>query len=173
MIILELVGPGWIREQDDDPSDQCAHGRVHLAVDEMTFIRPDDGEWAVSAAGLFLLRTLEEDHTLEDSVAEHNLLFPCCGHSVFEAASSRYGLVCIGCPGGCHIDVLHREGSVVLRGQAGEAVVDETEWRSAVLRFCDQVQAFYDGASPKEELDGEDGKGWKMFWAEWRTRRTP
>lgn len=170
MVTLELVDGGWVGGPDDDPVDQCAHGRVRLEAASVEFVCPEDGEWTVSAAGLFLLRALEEDHTRTSSVTDGNLLFPCCGNGVFPTPESRYGLVCIGCPSGLHIDVVHAGDAVLLTGAAGTASVTRIEWRRAVVGFCEQVQALYDNASSKDPLQAEDEKGWALFWTEWRER---
>jgi hypothetical protein len=76
MITLVAQNLQWIRGVTDDPQDQCAHGQVEFSVNNTEFVKPEDGILTVSAAGLFLLRTLSHNHTSTDSVAEGNLLFP-------------------------------------------------------------------------------------------------
>ena len=75
----------------EDPNDLCAHGTVEFSVDGVLLVTPEDGEWTVSATGLYLLRTLTDDHTPEASVCEGNLLFPCCAFSVWPLAG-RYAV---------------------------------------------------------------------------------
>lgn len=82
MINLVVQGFQWIKGEDDDPDDQCAHGRVLFQINNTTFVKPEDGIWTVSASALYLLRTLSENHTIENPVAETNFLFPCCGFTV-------------------------------------------------------------------------------------------
>jgi hypothetical protein len=67
---------------DDDPEDHCVHGRVLFTINNIEFIKPEDGVWTISASALYLLRTITEDHTIENPVSEINFLFPCCGFSV-------------------------------------------------------------------------------------------
>ncbi len=74
MIKLNAHDLCWIQSTADDPKDQCAHGSVEFSCDGIPIIEPDDGEWTVSAAGLYLLRTITDDHTPELSVAESNFL---------------------------------------------------------------------------------------------------
>ncbi|EKV03909.1 hypothetical protein Lepto7375DRAFT_6229 [Leptolyngbya sp. PCC 7375] len=58
MISLQLLHPHWIKNNGDDPSDHCAHGSIELVIDETQFISESDGEWTVSAAALFLRKTV-------------------------------------------------------------------------------------------------------------------
>jgi hypothetical protein len=52
----------WIVE--NDRIDQCAHGDVAFTIDSIRFVGGEDGQFlTVSAAALFLLRTLTHDHT--------------------------------------------------------------------------------------------------------------
>ena len=63
MIILRPTNLHWIDGTADDPSDLCAHSGVDFRIDDHVLIRPSNGEWAVSAIALFLLRTLSRPHT--------------------------------------------------------------------------------------------------------------
>lgn len=173
MITLELVEPGWVRGPEDDPADRCAHGCVRLRVDDVPLVDPEEGQWAVSAAALFLLRTLSASHTAAGSVTDGNLLFPCCGHALFLAPDTRYGFVCVGCPNGVDVEVAHAAGRVELRRADGRyASVDRDAWHDAVCSFADEVEALYARSAPKVELDeGEDRDAWARFWDEWRSRR--
>ena len=60
----------WIDESQDDPDDLCVHGdaEVHIGGYSAEYEKAN-----VSAAALMLLRMLEEDHTLKDTVQ----LIPC------------------------------------------------------------------------------------------------
>jgi len=173
IVILRMVDPCWMDMDSGGIADQCAHGRVLFEVDGSQFVRPEDGEWAMSAAGLYLLRTLEDSHSEDSSVAEGNLLFPCCGHAVFPSDESRYGLVIIGCPGGVHVEVERDRAEIRLRGRDGiEATVAAVEWKRAVEQFADDILVFYAESPPKNEPpDGEDAAGWRLFWEEWQRRR--
>jgi len=62
-IILRPTDLHWIGGAADDPTDLCAHSGVDFQIEDTVLIRPADGEYAVSAAALFLLRTLSKSHT--------------------------------------------------------------------------------------------------------------
>ena len=167
MLKLRATHLSWINGQVDDPTDQCAHGKVELKVDDSILIEPGEAEFTLSAAGLYLLRTIEDDHTPESSVCEGNWLFPCCGFDVF-ADGGRYKVACMGCNTGTDIFVRHQGNSVVL--SAGERLytVSLPEWRASVLGFVAQVDAFYAACTPK--VNPED-PAWSLFWDEWHERK--
>jgi hypothetical protein len=163
----------WIAGTENDPTDQCAHGDVVFTIDSIPFAGGSEAEClTVSAAALFLLRTLTHDHTAASPVAEWSQLFPHCGFTAHPVAG-RFPVVVYGCNAGIDIDVTHTAGTVHLRGQDGtEATVTATEWRDAVVEFVDAVQAFYDASPPREPFDDDfEDEGWRTFWNEWRERR--
>ena len=164
----------WNPGMENDPTDQCAHGDVVFIIDSVPFVGGSDAEdVTVSAAALFLLRTLTHDHNAATPVAEESQLFPHCGFTVYPG-DGRFPVLVIGCNVGIDVDVLHSAGTVHLRGQDGtEATVTATEWRDAVVGFADAVQGFYDASPPREPLDDDfEDEGWREFWKEWDERRT-
>jgi len=151
--------------------DQCAHGKMLFQVDATVYVQPEGGKWTLSAAGLFLLRTLEHDHTKANPVSEHNLLIPCCGHSAWLNEGGRFKLLCTGCGLGKNPEVIHRDKTILIRGEQ-EQTVSFMEWKDSVFAFVDQVREFYDKSSPKVLPDeGVDREGGAAFWQEWRARR--
>jgi hypothetical protein len=58
----------WINGSADDRADLCAHARVEFRTNGDVLIRPDDGIWTVSAAAVYLLRTLSRQHTKSEPV---------------------------------------------------------------------------------------------------------
>ena len=52
MIILRAIQPHWLKNIPDDPKDLCAHGSIEFSIGELEIVRPEDGEWSVSAAAL-------------------------------------------------------------------------------------------------------------------------
>ena len=76
MIRLAVHDLSWVTGRADDPEGQCAHGTVEFSADDRHFVRPEEGELTVSAAGLFLLRSLTDDNTPDNPIAECTLLFP-------------------------------------------------------------------------------------------------
>ena len=82
MIILRPTNLHWIDGSTDDSADLCAHSGVAFRIGQITLVKPSDGDWTVSAAALYLLRTLSQRHTRQQPIAEH--LFPCFGNGIFE-----------------------------------------------------------------------------------------
>ena len=148
--------------------DLCAHGGVVVTCDGEVLIDDRDKQWALSAAALYLLRTLTSDHTQENALGEQ--LFPCCGHAMYAEPESQNILI-VGCPNGRDWAVLHREESVVLMLEGGRQLkVSRSDWRDAVLAFSDAVEGFYAGSADKQPAD-EEAAGFTAFRAEWKRRR--
>jgi len=160
----------WIKGATDDPDDQCAHGKVAFSIDRVPLIKPQDGEWTVSTAALYLLRTLTADHTPEHPVAEGNFLFPCCGFNAW-LCGERYSVMCMGCNEGIDTWIRHKGSMVHI--SMGESLysVSRAEWHAAVLGFAKQIEDFYALSSPKvKPREQEDREGWDALWMEWRER---
>lgn len=171
MLLLKATNLTWINGQPEDPTDQCAHGRIELVVNGHVLYRTGEKDITVSAACLYLLRTVEDDHTPELSVAEGNWLFPCCGFNLFPE-QGRYKVSCMGCNTGTDVFVRHLGDRVLLTYGEREAVVSQAEWRAAVLGLALQVENFYAGCAPKAVLEDDfDIEGWRLFWSEWKARK--
>jgi len=173
MIVLRPTNISWLPVSKDDPTEQCAHGDVTFTIDSIPFATGKEAEFlTVSAAALFLLRTLSHDHTQAEPVAEASQLFPHCGFTAW-ADDGRFPVVVIGCNIGIDLEVVHSAGAVTIQAQDEEkATVTEAEWRDAVVGFVDEVQAFYDASPPRKPFgDPVDDEGWAAFWQEWRELR--
>ncbi|HSM93533.1 MAG TPA: hypothetical protein VLT47_11665 [Anaeromyxobacteraceae bacterium] len=170
-MVLRPIGLSWIKGAADDPADLCAHGHVEFRVEEHVLIDPATGpEVTVSAAALYLLRTLSKAHTKAEPVGEQ--LFPCCGFAMYDIAGQDDVLV-VGCPSGLDFEILHAENETVIVVRAGdgrEFRVAWSAWVEAVYRFCDLVAEFYAKSSPKKP-SADDVVGFTRFTAEWRRRR--
>jgi hypothetical protein len=98
------VGLRWLNG-GDDPADLCAHGDLDFRIHKEVLC---DGAEArgltLSAAALFLLRTLSRPHTAAAPVGEH--LFPCCGFCMYEVPGAEDVLI-LGCSKGVNFDVEH------------------------------------------------------------------
>lgn len=170
MITLLAHKLSWINDAPDDPEDHDAHGLVEFQVNKTVFVTPEDGEWSLSAAGLYLLRTLSFNHEPEDEVTETNFLFPHCGFSVWPH-DGKFKVLCMGCNIGIDVSVYHLDGNVHLSKGEQKEIVTEDEWRAAVLAFVRQIEDFYKRCTPKVVITDElDGKGWLLFWEEWHER---
>ncbi len=163
---ITLLGPRWMHP---GPADLCLHGRVELRLGGLQV--PADArqaECTVSATAIFLMRTLDSDHTKDEPVADH--LLPCCGHGMYGLDRGK-NVAIIGCPSGFNFWVQRQGDGVELKLEGGQReVFPAAEWRRAVLAFADAVARVY-GESPPREPSGDDGEGWTAFRREWRERR--
>lgn len=167
MITLQAKTLTWLNTLEDCPSDLCAHGRAQFVIDDLEFVAPTD-EWTLSAAAIYLLRTLERDHTPDDQVGGH--MFPCCGHGIFDAEDSP-DVIITGCCNGIDFSVVHHDGLVTITRADGESRSKlESEWADAVYEFSNAVRQFYDLSAPKEPFDELQRKGFDKMMAEWDRR---
>jgi hypothetical protein len=173
-LTLEATNLGWLGSDDRADWDQCAHGIVTCAIGTIAVTSRNCN---VTAASLFLLRTLEFDHTPSESVAPSNQLLPCCGHSPWVAVDGRFPTINMGCDNGDDLWVRHVSGAVVLAWGELHEQVPSSEWREAVVSFADLVRAFYDASPPRRrarasDADTMENDGWDAFWSEWGERYT-
>jgi len=171
MITLLPTRLHWIRDDGaDDPCDLCAHSPVRLQIGSDTLVSPEDGDFTVSAAAIYLLRTLHRDHTNEDRVSDQ--LFPCCGHAMYNTGDEDV-LIC-GCPNGSDVSVIHDvDGTVRLTSAKGKSyVVPAIEWQRATHEFSKTVLDFYNHSLPKTPEDDIDIAGYAKMMDEWMRRMT-
>jgi hypothetical protein len=170
VVTLRPVNLHWIQNAADDPNDLCAHGDVEFRIADEVLLDTSGRDLTVSAAALYLLRTLSAPHNKTAPVGDH--LFPCCGFAMWDTPDREDVVIC-GCPNGEDFEVLHDvtgAGVIVRTTEGGEWVVSWPEWREAVFAFADRVSRFYDACSPKQPSDG-DAAGFRKFQAEWKRRR--
>ncbi|MBI3823289.1 MAG: hypothetical protein HY289_11520 [Planctomycetes bacterium] len=170
MVILRLLNLHWINNEVDDRKDLCAHGDVDFRIDSDILLGANGKDLTVSAAALYLLRTLSRPHTKEAPVGDQ--LFPCCGFAMWDLPGQD-DVALSGCPNGEDFEVCHDTSGagVVVRAADGRAwQVKWSDWRNAVFAFADQVSAFYAHCSPKEPTE-EDLPGFNKFKEEWQRRR--
>ena len=170
MIVLNLISPTWIDGAEDNPNDYCAHGHIRFSVDGVDYVTEDMGEWTVSAAALFLLRTVFFNHDEDHSVADSNFLIPCCGHWFTPNQPGQFPNVIPGCNLGVDPEIHHKRDKVIIAFEDKESMVSWRDWALAVLGFADQVETFYKSSSPKAPIedDPDDREGYELFWEEWR-----
>jgi hypothetical protein len=169
VVTLRPVNLRWVEGAEDDPADLRAHGDVEFRIGGDVLLGPDTGKGlTVSAAALYLLRTLDRPHTRDAPVGDH--LFPCCGFALYELDGEPDVAVC-GCPNGEDFEVRHAPGGVVVRAADGrEWSVGWPEWRAAVFAFADRVAAFYAACAPKRPSP-DDAAGFRCLAREWTRRR--
>ena len=95
----------WINGEADDPEDLCLHGHAvaRIAGETVEF------DCAVSAAALYLLKSLTEDHLL----GQGEQFFPCCGFFCI-ADEAGESVEIVGCDNGADWTVLHEGENVRL-----------------------------------------------------------
>jgi hypothetical protein len=167
-MILQLHNLHWLAE-DAPERDLCAHGAVTVQIGETLLATPDDGDWCVSAASIYLLRTLTTTHTYDAPVGEQ--LMPCCGFAMYPQDNSADVFI-MGCSSGVDWEVHHEGDRVRLRTYQGEEeMLSLEEWRRIVAAFADAVASFYAASAPKQFSDSYDAQGFAAFQAEWARRR--
>jgi hypothetical protein len=167
---LEFSDLHWLEGQPEE-RDLCAHGAALVQIGTQQLVTPDTGNgWTLSAAALYLMRTLYRDHRPENQVGDH--LVPCCGFNMWPDDNGE--LIILGCPSGIDWHVTHTAGQVILTAPDGESIsLSAVQWRAAVLRVADQVRSFYRTSLPKQLPDDElDRRGYELFWSEWERLRT-
>ena len=169
MFSIEIKRLWWINDNgEDNPEDLCLHGEVIARIGEETL----EDDCTISAAALYLLRSLTEDHAFDSPgvLFKSGLMLPCCGHSMHADGEN---VLIIDCPYGTDWAVHHVSKSVELMTEQGERViVPFEEYRETVLSFADQVMTYYFQCQPKilpEEDFSRDG--YLAFWREWARRR--
>jgi hypothetical protein len=168
MLVLRPTNLHWLKADDPDPADLCVHSPVDLQIGTARLVEPAAGDWTVSAAALYLLRTLERPHTKAAPVGDH--LFPCCGFTMYDIAGETDVLI-VGCPSGTDLEVTRHADQVILTAADGsQHRVAFAEWRTAVCAFSKAVRAFYDQSPPRRPADTEDENGFRKFMAEWERR---
>ena len=166
-LILRPIELHWITGNADPvPFDLCAHGRVAFSVGSVDLVDASAQPVTVSAAALFLMRTLEQPRTL----GSDEWLFPCCGHAIYDMDGPD---VCIlGCNDGIDFAIATNLGRTTIRTATGAVhEVSEAAWRAAVFGFADEVAAFYEASSPKVPSDDVERRGFAKFLHEWERRR--
>jgi hypothetical protein len=162
--VIKLIN----ESEKDNPHDLCAHGNVEFYINGKKLVSVEDGNFTISAAALFLLRTLEGDHKKKSPLFER--LFPHCGHAMYPHEDEV--IICCGCPYGKDFEIVHHERNIIIRDNKGaEYTVPFEEWKKAVCSFSDEVSAFYDNSSPRQPSDETDEKGFSAFMREWKRRR--
>ena len=163
---IKILKLHWINE--DDGNDLCLHGELFIRIGEEVLSDFDSGDWTLSVASLFLMRTLTMDYTPNDF---DNLLIPCCGN--FIVVEENTPITVIGCPNGVDWTIRHIEGGLVkhVSNNGSEAIITEEEYQKIVFDFADKVEQFYKDNPRILPDDGFDLEGYSAFWNEWHNLR--
>ena len=118
----------WINGEGDDPEDLCLHGHAEarIAGETVAF------DCAVSAAALYLLKSLTEDHILGRPGQEQ--FFPCCGFFCV-ADETGENVEIVGCDNGADWTLRHEGENVRLILPDGK---EQVVLPRAGLRLCGQ-----------------------------------
>lgn len=154
----------WINGDGDDPDDLCLHGDVVAQIGNEIF----DVNCTVSATALYLLKSLEEDHFMQQG----NQMLPCCGHD-YVPNETNDAVIILGCPNGVDWSVLHQNNRIKLVSEKGiETCIDFEAYRTTVFEFADTIRAFYAQCGEKNmPKDVSSKNGYLAFWNEWNRRR--
>lgn len=155
----------WITGEADDPQDLCLHGHVRVKIGDRVL----EDEGTVSAAALYLLKTLTEDKI----AARFDIqMIPCCGHTMF-ANDDLTEVTISGCDNGTDWSTVHDGDYVRLILPDGfEVVIPLEDYRVEVFRFADKVEAYYRSCLPKIlPEDGFELDGYVAYWKEFYRRR--
>ena len=163
MFKIEINKLYWIDDMPENDHDLCLHGDVSVTIGDESF----SYSCTVSATGLFLLRTLTEDHI----IGQESQMLPCCGHSIFPNETNDRVII-LGCPNGVDWSVLHDDGNIVLITENNHKnVLSLAEYKMIVFDFADRIERFYKQCSLKAFYDDNDKVSYNLFWNEWHNRR--
>lgn len=162
---IEATNLHWMDDPINDPNDLCLHGDAVAYIGDRKL---EYDECTVSATALYLLKTLTEDHVID----QDNQMLPCCGHTLI-ANDDLNEVVISGCPNGIDWSVIHSCDSIRLILEDGyEVSVPIAQYREEVYQFADQIEKYYLDCPPKIEPQDEfDRNGYETFWKEWHRRR--
>lgn len=165
---VRVYNLGWLPHMLEQ-HDLCAHGAVAVEIGGEHFERDDEADWCVSAAALFLLRTLTRNHTPSSPVGDQ--LIPCCGHTMY-VVTGEEDVEIQTCITGLNWEVHHLANTVLLRTENGtEEYVSSDEWKHTVFQFADTVEDLYKRSLPKEPDNSYEAAAYAAFQAEWSRRR--
>lgn len=167
---IKILDFHWIDENNpDDKEDLCLHGRLFVRIGNEILSDFDSGSRTISAASLFLMRTVIMDYKPGDF---ENLLIPCCGH--FIIAEENEPVLIPGCPDGIEWTIQHTGNGFVrhISDNGSEATITEEEYQEIVFGFADKVGQFYRDHPRILPVDEFGLRGYNGFWKEWRILRS-
>ena len=169
---IKVIRQHWIADDGQvDHNDLCSHGEVYIRIGSEELSNKGSGSWALSATGLFLLRSLEQDCEFEQF---GNQLVPCCGHFMIPDENGNNYVHIMGCPNGVDWKITHQNEEVIFeseKGSKGKLLFDG--YKKMVLQFTDEIESFY--GNPDDKIVEEDEfikNGFRQFWAEWKELKT-
>ena len=168
---ITILRQHWINDDGfEDKSDLCSHGALYIRIGDEVLSDLESDSWTLTAAGLYLLRTLKTDYNILDF---GNDLIPCCGHCLIPDDNKNYVTI-MGCIEGIDWNIKHENENVKLTTKKGTiAIIPFKLYKDLILDFTDKVEFFYGDPNEKEVPDEEfDQNGFRQFWAEWTELKT-
>ncbi len=164
---LKIIRQHWIRDDgQDDKEDLCSHGEIFIRIGDEQLSNKESGSWTLSAAGLYLLRSLKQDCEFEEFL---NPLVPCCGHFMIPDENGENYVVIMGCPNGIDWKIKHTDNVVTFESPKGaKGTLLFEEYKQLVIDFTNEIEEFYGNPQDKILPDEEFyKKGFNQFWSEW------
>lgn len=159
MFKFKIIEKYWIDKTSNDPEDLCAHGRVEVVFNNETIVE----EVTISAAGLYLLRSLSDGH-----IDQFENLFPCCGFSMYPN-EDKTKVIISGCSNGLNYDIRHLDNMIIITNKSKESVsITYADYKNNILSFVNEVENFYLQSNSKI-VSSEDIDGYDSFWNEWHS----
>lgn len=168
---ISILRQHWIKDDGlDSKTDLCSHGELYLKIGDEILSDSKSGSWCLSASGLFLLRTLQQDYSIGEF---NNYLVPCCGHFMIPNKEKDYVLIC-GCNRGIDWNIKHVNGIVEFTTEkAVKTKIPIDVYVNQVIEFTNLVEQFYGNIDEKKvPKDDLDQNGFRQFWAEWNNLKS-
>jgi hypothetical protein len=166
-VILSLVSPHWLNQTNPE-KDLCLHGGVEFICNGLVFSDGTIDYWTVSAAALYFLRSLTNNHYLQPPYG--NKIIPCCGFNMIDEGEDQ-DVQIIGCPNGIDFEILHLDNEKVkITQDSKEMRILLSDYHEAVVNFADTIETIYKNSQLKQPEDIESTRGNIAFWREWNRR---
>ena len=147
-------------------NDLCVHGNTYLNINGVVISDKveENSDFCVSASALRFLRSLFGGH---ESGHEEQLI-PCCGYMMVPAEDGK-SVEIIGCPDGIDFDVkINGEKVLIVLEDKTELELGYEEYKSAVLKFAEQVGKFYESSTKRVYFSDYEKQGFMAFIYEYR-----
>lgn len=168
---FKLLSLHWV-ENMDEQVDLCAHGELFVKIGNEILCDADTFSITLSSAALHLMRSLAGNYTKDDYSSQ---LLPCCGFNFFAQSEKDDVVNIMGCPSGIDWTIIHTTNNKVrhITENGNEVEMDFEDYKTIVLDFADNIEAFYRSALPKNvsAVDKENRLGYAAFWNEWHKLR--
>lgn len=165
MIELKALNPHWLGTSEDSDFDLCVHSPVWLKIADKVVSNEESGDWTISASAYLFLKSITEDHV----ASENEQLLPCCGFNFWKVENK---IIFGNCGTGINWDIWHEKGALIHKFEGSDGIsLNLDEWRNAVVRFTDEILAFYKSSPPRKFVDNESKSEFEFFLNELKRLR--